>query len=119
MTVASRELPVMLHQACLLLSSSLRFVTGVIRAHRGANKIRWRSITACQQALMTLVYLHKGGTYACAAAGFGVPTSTVYRRVNETISPGSGPCAELEEGVAEGETPWSVLFDPRCDVDPL
>ena len=38
-----------------------------------------------RQALLTLVYLRKGDTYAALAPGFGVSVATVYRRVNETI----------------------------------
>ncbi|CAM3243243.1 DDE superfamily endonuclease [Stackebrandtia soli] len=67
-------------------SSTLRFVAGVIRAHRKKARVRWRRVTAGRQALMTLAYLHKGETYACLAVGFEVSVSTVFRRVNETIS---------------------------------
>ena len=34
---------------------------------------------------MTLAWLRKGETYADLAAGFGVSTATVYRRVHETV----------------------------------
>ncbi|MFD0555640.1 DDE superfamily endonuclease [Stackebrandtia endophytica] len=76
----------LLYQAGLPLSSStLRYLTGVIRAYRRAAGVWWRILDCRDQALMTLVYLRKGETYADLAAGFAVSPATVYRRVNETI----------------------------------
>lgn len=71
---------------CVPLSSStLRYVAGVIRAHKKATGVRWRRLNCRQQALLTLAYLRKAETYADLAAGFGVSTAMVFRRVNETI----------------------------------
>jgi hypothetical protein len=39
-----------------------------------------------QQALLILVYLRKGETFAEVAAGFGVGTSTAWRYLNETVA---------------------------------
>jgi hypothetical protein len=38
-----------------------------------------------QQALLVLVYLRKGETFARLPAGFGVGTATAWRYVNETV----------------------------------
>lgn len=74
------------YQAALPLSSrTLNVVARLIRSHRVAIGSRWRRLDAGQQALMTLVYLRQGETYANIAAGFGSSTATVARRVNETI----------------------------------
>ena len=74
------------YQAALPLSSStLRYVARLFRAHRRAVGVRWRRVDSHQQALMTLAWLRKGETYADLAAGFGVSTATVYRRVHETV----------------------------------
>ncbi|CAM3102387.1 Transposase Helix-turn-helix domain-containing protein [Stackebrandtia soli] len=110
----------MLYQACLPLSSStLRFVAGVIRSHLRENKIRWRSLSAGQQALMTLVYLHKGETYACVGAGFGVSASTVFRRVNETISLVAARAPSLRKVLRRAKRCGLPQRDPRRHVDPL
>ena len=74
------------YQASLPVSSAtLRFVAGVIRTHHRVAGTRWRVLDPGRQALLTLVYLRKGDTYADLAPGFGVSVATVYRRVNETI----------------------------------
>jgi hypothetical protein len=39
-----------------------------------------------QQALLVLVYLRKGETFASLAAGFGVGTATAWRYVEETVA---------------------------------
>ena len=74
------------YQAHLPLSwSTLRYVARLVRAHRKRTGVRWRVLDSGQQALMTLAWLRKGETYADLAAGFGVSTATVYRRVHETV----------------------------------
>ena len=76
----------LLYQAGLPLSSStLNRVACLVRARRRVVGSRWRVLTPGRQALLTLVYLHTGTTYASAAAGFGVSTATAARRIQETI----------------------------------
>lgn len=76
----------LLYQAALPLSTAtLNRVAELIRVRRKVIGARWRVLDPGRQALMTLVYLRKGETYADLAAGFGVSVATVYRRVNETI----------------------------------
>jgi uncharacterized glyoxalase superfamily protein PhnB len=75
------------YRAALPLSSkTLTFVSGVIRRHRAAIGSPWRTLNCGQQALLVLVYLRKGETFAEIAAGFGVGTSTAWRYVNETVA---------------------------------
>jgi hypothetical protein len=74
------------YRAALPLSSqTLNFVSGLLRAHRAASRSRWRRLDCGQQALLVLVYLRKGETFAEIAAGFGVSTTTCWRYVNETV----------------------------------
>ena len=74
------------YQAGLPLSSStLNRVAGVVRERRRVIGSRWRVLNPGRQALLALVYLRKGDTYACLAAGFGISTATAARRVKETI----------------------------------
>ena len=73
------------YRAALPLSSrTLTFVSGVIRRHRAAIGSPWRKLNPGQQALLVLVYLRKGETFAETAAGFEVGTAPAWRYVNET-----------------------------------
>src|SRR5579864_1994372 len=75
------------YRAALPLSSrTLTFAAGIIRRHRAAIGSPWRKLNCGQQALLVLVYLRKGETFAEVAAGFGVGTSTAWRYVNETVA---------------------------------
>jgi len=75
------------YRAALPLSSrTLTFVAGIIRRHRISIGSPWRTLNPGQQALLVLVYLRKGETFAEVAAGFGVGTSTAWRYVNETVA---------------------------------
>ncbi len=58
------------YRAALPLSSrTLNFTAGAIRRHRKATGSLWRKLDAGQQALLVLVHLKKGETFAQAAAG--------------------------------------------------
>ena len=73
------------YRAALPLSrQTLTFVSGIIRRHRSSIGSLWRKLNPGQQALLVLVYLRKGETFAELAAGFGVGTSTAWRYVEET-----------------------------------
>jgi DDE superfamily endonuclease/Helix-turn-helix of DDE superfamily endonuclease len=77
----------LLYRAALPLSSrTLTYVSGIIRRHRSAAGSRWRKLNPGKQALLVLVYLRKGETFAELAAGFGVGVATAWRYVNETVS---------------------------------
>jgi hypothetical protein len=45
----------------------------------------WRKLPSFDQAIMVLVYLAKGDTFAQLGAHFGVSTDTAWRYVNEGI----------------------------------
>ena len=73
------------YRAALPLSSkTLAFVSGVIRRYRKSIRSCWRKLNPGQQALLVLVYLRKGETFAELAAGFAVGVTTAWRYVNET-----------------------------------
>ena len=58
------------YRAALPLSSkTLTYVAGIIRRHRKAIGSCWRKLNPGQQALLVLVYLRKGETFAEIAAG--------------------------------------------------
>ncbi|MBC6459633.1 transposase family protein [Actinomadura sp. HBU206391] len=74
------------YRAALPLSrSTLTYTGGVIRRHRQSIGSAWRLLNPGRQALLVLVYLRKGDTFAEIAAGFGVSTATAWRYVEETV----------------------------------
>jgi len=77
---------VLFYRAALPLSrQTLSFTAGVIRRHRASIGSRWRKLNPGQQALLVLVHLRKGESFAQAGAGFGVGTATAWRYVTETV----------------------------------
>ena len=75
------------YRAALPLSSqTLTYVAGIIRRHRKATGSCWRKLNPGRQALLVLVYLRKGETFAEIAAGFGIGTTTAWRYAGETVS---------------------------------
>jgi hypothetical protein len=68
------------YRAALPLSRpTLNYVAGVIRRHRRASGSVWRKLNPREQALLVLVYLRKGETFADRAAGFDISTATAWR----------------------------------------
>lgn len=68
-----------------LSRQTLDYATGVIRRHRKIIGSKGRVLNPGVQALMVLVYLRKGETFADLGAGFGVST-TAWRYVNEAVA---------------------------------
>src|SRR5262249_3266572 len=75
------------YRAALPLSrATLTYLAGVVRRHRKQIGSCWRKLNLGQQALLLLVHLRKGETFAALAAGFGVGTATAWRYVQETVA---------------------------------
>ena len=75
------------YRAALPLSAqTLSYVAGVIRGHRAAIGSCWRKLNPGRQALLVLVHLRRGETFAGLAAGFGVGTATAWRYARETVA---------------------------------
>jgi DDE superfamily endonuclease/Helix-turn-helix of DDE superfamily endonuclease len=55
------------------------------------------------EALLVLVYLRKGDTFAGVAAGFGVGTSTAWRYVNETVALLAARSPKLRKAVRDAK----------------
>jgi Helix-turn-helix of DDE superfamily endonuclease len=62
---------------------TLDHLAGVVRRHRRKIGSCWRKLNPGQQALLVLVHLRKGETFAELAAGFGVGIATAWRYVQE------------------------------------
>ena len=75
------------YPAALPLSrQALDYTAGIIRRHRKQIGSPWRKLNPDRQALLVLVYLRKGETFAELAAGFGIGTATAWRYVTETVA---------------------------------
>jgi len=75
------------YRAALPLSAqTLAYVAGVIRRHCAQIGSCWRKLNPGRQALLVLVHLRKGETFADLAAGFAVGTATAWRYARETIA---------------------------------
>jgi hypothetical protein len=113
----------LLYRASLSLSpSTLKYVTGILRRHRTGLGGKARALPAGAQALMALVYLRKGETFAELGVGFGVSTTTAWRYVNETVtllaarSPKLGQA--LKQAAMDG-LPYLVLDGTLIPIDRL
>ncbi len=92
------------YRAALPLSSrTLTYVSGIIRRHRSAAGSRWRKLNPGKQALLVLVYLGKGETFAGLAAGFRVGTATAWRYVNETVGLLAARAPKLRRAVRDAK----------------
>ena len=90
------------YRAALPLSSrTLNFTAGLIRRHRAAIGSPWRKLNPGQQALLVLVYLRKGETFAELAAGFAVGVTTAWRYVNETTDLLAARAPKLRQAVRD------------------
>ncbi|WP_345608826.1 transposase family protein, partial [Streptomonospora salina] len=88
------------YRACLPLSRrTLNLAARTIRNHRREARSRWRRSDAAQQALLVLVHLRKGETFAEIGAGFGVGTTTALRYVRETTRLLADQAPGLEHGL--------------------
>ncbi|MFB9802187.1 transposase family protein, partial [Streptomonospora salina] len=78
---------------------TLNLAARTIRTHRRAARSRWRRLDAAQQALLVLVHLRKGETFAEVGAGFGVGATTAWRYVRETTRLLADQAPSLEQGL--------------------
>src|ERR1700746_3674882 len=100
--ICYRGAPMLFYPAALPLSrQTLDYTAGIIRRHRKPIGSCWRTLNPGRQALLVLAYLRKGETFAEAAAGFGVGTSTAWRYVNETVALLAARAPKLRQAVRD------------------
>ena len=88
------------YRAALPLSRrTLNLAARTIRAHRNRTGSRWRRLNPSQQALLVLVHLRKGETFAQAATGFEVGITPAWRYVRETTALLAAQAPTLEQGL--------------------
>ena len=109
------------YPAALPLSSrTLTYVSGIIRRHRAAAGSRWRKLNPGRQALLVLVYLRKGETFAELAAGFGISTATAWRYVNESVALLAARSPRLRQALREATKAghaYLVIDGPLIPID--
>jgi hypothetical protein len=92
------------YRAALPLSSrTLNFTAGIIRRHRKSIGSLWRKLNPGRQAMLVLVYLRKGETFAELAAGFGVGLATAWRYVEETTALLAARAPKLRKAVRDAK----------------
>lgn len=92
------------YRAVLPLSRpTLNYAAGLVRRHRKQLRSRGRLLNPAQQALLVLVYLRKGDTFAELGSGFGVSISTAWRYVNETVELLAARSPKLEAALRSAE----------------
>jgi len=93
---------VLFYRAALPLSrKTLNYTAGIIRRHLKAIGSRWRKLNPGQQALLGLVYLRKGETFAQLAAGFEVGRTTAWRYVTEVVALLAARAPKLRQAVRD------------------
>jgi len=108
------------YRAALPLSAqTLAYVAGVIRRHRAKIGSCWRKLNPGRQALLVLVHLRKGETFADLAAGFGVSTTTAWRYVTKAVAllP-AGQGTEAPRRLAGREEEQARVHRPGRHADP-
>ncbi|WP_084966078.1 transposase family protein [Thermoactinospora rubra] len=83
--------------------ATLTYLAGIIRRHRKAIGSPWRRLSPGQQALLVLVYLRKGETFAEVAAGFGISVATAWRYVEETVRLLAARSPKLERALRQAQ----------------
>ena len=92
------------YRAALPLShQTLTYMGRIVRRHRAAIGSLWRKLDPGRQALLVLVYLRKGETFADLAAGFGVGVATAWRWVNETVELLAARAPKLRQAVRDAK----------------
>lgn len=111
------------YRAALSLSrQTLTYLAGVIRRHRTKIGSAWRRCNPTRQALLVLVYLRKGETYAEVAGGFDVSITTAWRYVEEAVELLAARAPKLRAALAAARTdghPYLVLDGVLIPIDRL
>lgn len=83
-----------------LSPAHVKFLADVLRRHRAATGCRWRKLSPSRQALLVLVHLRCGDSFAQLGFSFGVSPVTAYRYVGETVELLAAHARTLEAAMA-------------------
>ncbi|GHI10270.1 hypothetical protein Scel_85910 [Streptomyces cellostaticus] len=94
-----------------LSSATLRHLSDLPAARRRERGTRWRRLSTDRQALLVLVHMRCGHTYAQLAAGFGVGIATVYRYIGEAVEVLAALAPDLTTAVRTAARKAFVILD--------
>jgi hypothetical protein len=92
-------------------SDLVSWLENLIAARRSEAGGSWRTLTSWDQAVMVLVWMAKGDTFAQLAAHFGTSTDTAWRYVNEGVEALAPLSPTLEEALAASGEQRRLLLD--------
>ncbi|XMN10608.1 transposase family protein [Streptomyces griseobrunneus] len=94
-----------------LSSSTLQHLAEQLAVRRRETGTRWRRLPAGRQALLALVHLRCGDTYAQLAAGFGIGIATVCRYIHEAMEVLAARAPTLAQAMVTARTKAFVILD--------
>lgn len=103
-----------------LSAANLQLTARLIGRHRAAIASPWRKLDPGQQALLALVYLRKGETYAALAEGWRIGQTTAWRYVREVIALLEALAPSLQAALwaaASRGLRWLLLDGTCCEID--
>jgi transposase len=93
-------------------------VAALIAMHRADTGSRWRRLRPYRQAVLALVWMRKGETFASLAAGFGIGVSTAHRYCHEVAGLLAAHAPTLDEVMtAIEQAGWAVLDGTLVPTD--
>jgi hypothetical protein len=117
---------VVTYRATLDLPDELvSFVENVIAARRSEKRSPWRALTSFDQAVLTLVWLRDGDTFAQLGAHFGVSTDTAWRYATEAMRALATLAPDLATALREAGPARRMVLDgtlipiDRCASAPV
>jgi hypothetical protein len=116
---------VVTYRAILDLPDELvSFVENVIATRRSELRSPWRVLTSFDQAVLTLVWLRDGDTFAQLGRHFGVSTDTAWRYATEAMRALSAHAPSLADALCQAGAERRLILDgtliamPRCAIKP-
>lgn len=92
-------------------TTALDLLTDALARHRAATGVIWRRLSAREQALLVLAYLHDNPTYQALAAGFKIGVATVFRYVREACTVLAAMAPTLDEALSQARRKAYLVLD--------
>ena len=107
------------YRAILDLPAELvSFVETVIATRRSERRSPWRKLTCFDQAVLALVWLRDGDTFAQLGRHFGISTDTAWRYAHEAVDALAGHAPGTVRGAAHGRRRTWTGSGRHADPDP-
>lgn len=82
-----------------------------MRDHRASTGVIWRRLSAHDQALLVLVYLHDNPTYSALAAGFKIVVATAFRYIREACAVLAAMAPTLDQSLQRARAKAYLVLD--------